>query len=56
MNAITRELGQKALQDYLERKLSEWDQRTKRQSERDQVRIESGTFAAQVYERGTNDT
>ena len=49
MNALTRELGEKATRDYQAKSLAEWDQRAKAKCERDEIRVEAGTFAAEMF-------
>jgi len=56
MTPITRELGMKATRDYQSRTLAEWDQRAKAKDERDEVRLEAGTFAAEMFRPGTTET
>lgn len=56
MTPITKELGMKATRDYQARTLAEWDQRAKAKDERDEVRVEAGTFAAEAFKPGTATT
>jgi len=48
MNAITRELNERLLSDYQLKKLLEWNRLASRKDAVDSIRVECGTFAAEV--------